>query len=136
MLIADDIFESILLPTQTTIENPKMILLGTASSDTSCFMYKLIRDIKKGNKYNNKNQYSAKHIKFSILENPFASPKVVQYALDRKDDPRVQREYFNKWGKIDEALFKYEQVSIFQTSPDTDYNLVIAYDPARKQDRA
>ena len=61
---------------------------------------------------------------------------MVQYALDRRNDPRVQREYFNKWGKIDEALFQYELVSIFETTPNTEYNLIIAYDPARKQDRS
>ena len=136
MLISDDIFESILLPTQTTIENPKMILLGTASSNTSCFMYKLIRDIRKWEKYNNPDQYSARHIKFSILDNPFASPKMVQYAIDNKADPRVQREYFNKWGKIDEAMFQYPLISLLNVEPNTNYNLIITVDPARKWDRS
>lgn len=47
MLVPTNVFTSILLPTQSTIENPKLILLGTASEDTSCFMYQTILDIKK-----------------------------------------------------------------------------------------
>jgi hypothetical protein len=47
MLISTDIFESILLPTQTAIQNPRVIMLGTASDNTSCYMYKTILEIKK-----------------------------------------------------------------------------------------
>lgn len=52
MLISNDVMESVILPTQTTIANPILILLGTASEDTSCYMYQTIMDIEKGNTYN------------------------------------------------------------------------------------
>ena len=52
MLISNDVMESVILPTQTTIANPILILLGTASEDTSCYMYQAIMDIEKGNTYN------------------------------------------------------------------------------------
>ena len=45
MLISNDVMESVILPTQTTIANPILILLGTASEDTSCYMYQAIMDI-------------------------------------------------------------------------------------------
>jgi hypothetical protein len=60
-------------------------------------MYQQILAIKKGEKYNNKDQMTARHIRFSIDENPLVSPlKKAQIQADR-DNPRNKREYYNRW---------------------------------------
>jgi len=142
MLVPTSVFKSVLLPTQTTIENPKLILLGTASDNTSCFMYKTILNIKKGTIYDvpgqNTGRRSAQHIKFSVLENPLVSPVMMQEILADKDSPDTQREYFNKWWKLEDSLFQPKRHSIIDISEDLSQqaHIILSIDPARKKDRS
>ncbi len=142
MLVPTSVFKSVLLPTQTTIENPKLILLGTASDNTSCFMYKTILNIKKGTVYDQPGQNtwrrSAQHIKFSVLENPLVSPVMLQEILADKDSPDTQREYFNKWWKLEDSLFQPKQHSITDIVEDLSpqAHVILSIDPARKKDRS
>ena len=138
MLVPTNIFKSVLLPTQTTIKNPILILLWTASENTSCYMYKTITAIKKSTIYNNKWQKTARHIRFSILENPLVSPIMKQEILDDQESPDTQREYFNRWGKLDDSLFQPKRTSLStitdEFSPQA--HILLAIDPARKKDRS
>ena len=138
MLVPTSVFKSVLLPTQTTIENPKLILLGTASDNTSCYMYKTITNIKKGLVYNNPGQKTAIHIRFSVLENPLVSPIMKQEILDDQNSPDTQREYFNKWWKLDDSLFQAKRKSLAEISDQLSQqaHIILAIDPARKRDRS
>ena len=142
MLVPTSVFKSVLLPTQTTIENPKLILLGTASDNTSCFMYKTILNIKKGTVYDAPGQKtgrrSAQHIKFSVLENPLVSPVMLQEILTDKDSPDTQREYFNRWGKLEDSLFQPKRHSMSEVADELSQqaHIILSIDPARKKDRS
>lgn len=142
MLVPTSVFKSVLLPTQTTIENPKLILLWTASDNTSCFMYKTILNIKKGTVYDqpgqNTGRRSAQHIKFSVLENPLVSPVMLQEILADKDSPDTQREYFNKWWKLEDSLFQPKRHSIMDIADELSQqaHIILSIDPARKKDRS
>lgn len=138
MLIPTSIFESILLPTQTTIENPKLILLWTAGENTSCYMYQIILAIKKGIEYNTKGKPTAKYIKFSVLENPLVSPLKKQQIIDNQNSPNIQREYFNRWWKLEDSLFQPKRHSFNEISTmlSPQAHMILAIDPARKQDRS
>lgn len=138
MLIPTSIFESILLPTQTTIENPKLILLWTAGENTSCYMYQIILAIKKGIEYNMKGKPTAKYIKFSVLENPLVSPLKKQQIIDNQNSPNIQREYFNRWWKLEDSLFQPKRHSFNEISTmlSPQAHMILAIDPARKQDRS
>lgn len=138
MLVPTNVFTSILLPTQSTIENPKLILLGTASEDTSCFMYQTILDIKKWIKYNNPGQRTARHIRFSVTDNPLMSPMELRRVMDSKDSPVTKREYFNVWWKLEDSLFQFKHTSFTELSTEFSQqaHILLAIDPARKQDRS
>ena len=138
MLVPTNVFKSILLPTQSTIENPKLILIGTASEDTSCYMYQELLEIKKSIKYNNPGQRTARYIKFSVLDNPLMSPIEFRRVMDDKDLPSTKREYFNVWWKLEDSLFQLRHIS-FTEIPNLFSNqahILLAIDPARKQDRS
>ena len=136
MLISNEIIESIILPTQTTIMDPRLILLGTASEDTSCYMYRCIMEIEKGKTYNNPGQFTAEYICFSILDNPLSSPMKVRYVMDHQKEPQIQREYFNKWGKLEDSLFQPIPVPFASIKTNPNAWLILASDPARKDDRS
>lgn len=138
MLVPTHVFEAILLPTQSTIENPKLILLGTASEDTSCYMYQEILNIKKWEKYNNEWQRSARHIKFSVYDNPLMSPMELRRVMDNQDSPTTKREYFNVWWKLEDSLFQLEHISFTALSDKLSQqaHILLAIDPARKKDRS
>lgn len=67
-------------------------------------MYQTATEIKKGI-YNQKDSpLTARYIKFSIHENPLASPAKRADILLHASDPDIQREYFNVWGKLGDSL--------------------------------
>lgn len=138
MLVPTSVYTSILLPTQSTIENPKLILLWTASEDTSCYMYQTILEIKKGVKYNNKWQRTARHIRFSVTDNPLMSPMEFRRVMDEKDSPITKREYFNVWWKLEDSLFQLKHISYPDIADQLSdqAHILLAIDPARKQDRS
>lgn len=137
MLVKTNIFTAILLPTQTTIENPRLILLGTAQENKNCYMYQIATEIKKGIYKQKDSPLTAKYIKFSINENPLASPAKRADILLHANDPDIQREFFNVWGKLGDSLLS---PNIVPTTILTDLSphgiILIGIDPARKQDRS
>lgn len=136
MLISNDVMESVILPTQTTIANPILILLGTASEDTSCYMYQTIMDIEKGNTYNGEWQFTAEYIPFSIDDNPLVSPKKRAYVETKKSQPNIQREYYNKWGRLEDSLFQPIPIAMSEARINADAWILLSIDPARKEDRS
>ena len=136
MLISNDVMESVILPTQTTIANPILILLGTASEDTSCYMYQAIMDIEKWTTYNGPGQFTAEYIPFSIDDNPLVSPKKRLYVESKKSQPNIQREYYNKWGRLEDSLFQPIPVAMSTIKINPDAWILLSIDPARKEDRS
>jgi len=138
MLVPSNVFTAILLPTQSTIENPKLILLWTASEDTSCYMYQEIINIKKSLKYNNPGQRTGRHIKFSVHDNPLMSPMELRRVMDDQDSPTTKREYFNVWWKLEDSLFQLAHISYTNIADQlsNQAHILLAIDPARKKDRS
>lgn len=138
MLVPTHVFTAILLPTQSTIENPKLILLWTASEDTACYMYQTIIEIKKSIKYNNPGQRTARHIKFSVHDNPLMSPMELRRVMDDQNSPTTKREYFNVWWKLEDSLFQLAHISFTEISHElsNQAHILLAIDPARKKDRS
>lgn len=96
--VASSVFDEVLKPTMTTTGG-RLILIGTAIEDTNSYMYETIIDIEKGQKYNNLNQKTARHIKVSADDNPLIHPLERKEIYDNRDKPSIQRQYFNRWGK-------------------------------------
>ena len=69
-----------------------------------------------------------------ILHNPMAHPNKVQSVLARRNEPNIRREYFNEWGAGADKLFNPQIIP--SHSPNPLNSLIIAIDPARKQDRS
>lgn len=137
MLVKTNIFTSILLPTQTTIENPRLILLGTAQENKNCYMYQIATEIKKGIYKQKDSPLTAKYIKFSINENPLASPAKRADILMHASDPDIQREFFNVWGKLGDSLLSPTIVPTTILTGLSQHGIIlIGIDPARKQDRS
>lgn len=138
MLVPANVYTAILLPTQSTIENPKLILLWTASDDKTCYMYETIIDIKKWLKYNNPGQRTARHIKFSVYDNPLMSPMELRRVMDDQNSPTTKREYFNIWWKLEDSIFQLEHISITEIADQlsNQAHILLAIDPARKKDRS
>lgn len=125
--------ETSVLPLLTTT-NGQLILIGTPGPERSGFMYQEILRIRSGKYYNGPNQPTARIIDVDILRNPMAHPNKVQSVLARKSEPNIRREYFNEWGAGADKLFN--PLIIPSYTPNPTNSLIIAIDPARKQDRS
>jgi len=44
--------------------------------------------------------------KVSILDNPLVHPRTRERIMEKKDDPAIQRQYFNNWSASSDELFK------------------------------
>lgn len=125
--------ETAVLPTLTTT-NGQLILIGTPGPERSGFMYQEILRIRSGKYYNWPHQPTARIIDVDVLHNPMAHPNKVQSVLARRNEPSIRREYFNEWGAGADKLFS--PTIITSHTPNPTNSLIIAIDPARKQDRS
>ena len=134
--VASSVFDEVLKPTMTTTGG-RLILIGTAIEDTNSYMYETIIDIEKGQKYNNLNQKTARHIKVSADDNPLIHPLERKEIYDNRDKPSIQRQYFNRWGKWDDSGFNPKFVPQSQLPElSTEGHIIHAIDPARQKDRS
>jgi len=119
-----------LKPTMLTTKG-QLILLGTAIADTSSYMYSQIMEAKKWNQ-------SIKVIKVSIHDNPLITPEEKAEILADLENPMkaaaVKRQYLNEWGWDDSQLFVPNIIQSYDHNPNA--TLIIANDPARKNDRS
>lgn len=119
-----------LKPTMSTTSG-QLIILGTAIADTSSYMYSSIMESKKWND-------KIKVITVSLNENPVIPDDERQDILSALDNPTkapsIMRQYFNKWGGDETALFIPNVIESYEYIPTA--TLIIANDPARKWDRS
>lgn len=125
-----------LLPTMTTT-GYKVILIGTAIEDTSSYMHQVILDYKKGTAYNNADQFTCEVIPVTADDNPLIEPKILQHIHEHKDDPAIQRQYYNRWGKAADSQFSLTTHKLSDI-PTLNLNgfIIYAMDPARLKDRS
>lgn len=63
---------------------------------------------------------------------------MLQEILADQDSPDTQREYFNRWGKLEDSLFQPKRHSIAKLAEEmsNQAHILLAIDPARKRDRS
>jgi len=134
--ILPEVFLDALLPTMTTT-GYKVILIGTAIEDTSSYMHQVIMDYKKGLIYNNPNQFTCEVIPVTADDNPLIEPRILQHIHDNKETPAIQRQYYNRWGKLSDSQFSLTTHPLhLLPTIDPNWYIVYAIDPARLKDRS
>ena len=103
-LIDPFIFDEVLDPATSTTDS-RFILIGTAIEDTSSYMYYVIESLQNGVNFNTPNTPTARYIRVSVDENPLTHPKKRASIQARKNEPAIQRQYYNRWGKMEDSLF-------------------------------
>jgi hypothetical protein len=94
-----------------------MVLIGTATEDLDSYMYHIIESLEKETQnFNTTITLSATHIKVSVEENPLVHPKFLLSIRSRKNEPSIQREYYNHWGKLEGSLFNPNVTSLSSLS--------------------
>ena len=69
-------------------------------------------------------------------DNPLVSPKKRLYVESKKSQPNIQREYYNKWGRLEDSLFQPIPVAMSTVKVNADAWILLSIDPARKEDRS
>lgn len=120
-----------------------MIFIGTALEDLSSYMYHIIDEVEtQSQSFNTPETFSAKVIRISADENPMIHPKNRSSIESRKHLPTIQREYYNRWGKLDDALFNPKTIPSTEIPRFIPLHLldeaipVLGIDPARTSDRS
>lgn len=68
-------------------------------------MYYVIESLQNGVNFNTPNTPTARYIRVSVDENPLTHPKKRASIQTRKNEPAIQRQYYNRWGKMEDSLF-------------------------------
>lgn len=134
--------EEVVIPTMTTTGG-RLILIGTAVEDLSSYMYYVIDSVKHNTRdFNTPDTFSAEVITVSADDNPMMHPKQYRDIQSKKQNPAVQREYYNAWGKLEDALFSPTIIQPHHVNsyiPFDLYNnahIAMGIDPARKSDNS
>lgn len=138
-LIDPFIFDEVLDPATSTTDS-RFILIGTAIEDTSSYMYYVIESLQNQINFNTPNTPTARYIRVSVDENPLTHPKKRASIQARKNEPAIQRQYYNRWGKMEDSLFNPTTVPLtyFQKYiPHPKFaTAVLGIDPARSADHS
>lgn len=138
-LIDPFIFDEVLDPATSTTDS-RFILIGTAIEDTSSYMYYVIESLQNQVNFNTPNTPTARYIRVSVDENPLTHPKKRASIQARKNEPAIQRQYYNRWGKMEDSLFNPTTIPIalFQKYiPHPRFaTAVLGIDPARSADHS
>lgn len=141
-LASRTIIEEVVEPTTTTTGG-RMLFIGTAVEDLTSYMYYIIESVdKESNDFNTADTFSARVIRVSADENPMIHPKNRSAINAKKHLPTTQREYYNKWGKLEDALFNPRVVpsatiqNYIPIDRLQDAIPVFGIDPARTSDRS
>ena len=86
-LVADEVFESVLMPTLSTTEGT--ICMLSTPGPKNWFYWEVMKARQKEESY--------AYYQFTLDENPFIGPQERARLLKKKDDPIIQREYFCKF---------------------------------------
>jgi len=112
-LIPPNIIDDALEPTLSTT-NGRIILIGTAIEDMSSYMYYVIESIENQTNFNLPDLPTARYIRVSVDENPMTHPKKRAQIHARQSEPAIRRQYYNVWGKMEDALFNPKQILLPQ----------------------
>ena len=138
-LIPPNIIDDALEPTLSTT-NGRIILIGTAIEDTSSYMYYVIESIENHTNFNLPDLPTARYIRVSVDENPMTHPKKRAQIHARQSEPAIRRQYYNVWGKMEDALFNPKQIllpALHTHIPFPEHATVVLWiDPARTADHS
>lgn len=134
-LVEDDVFENVLLPTLTTTWW-RMILIWTPWFKARWYYFNKIMEAKRQTEDMDINIFERISLyTVSIMDNPLVEPAFKQKILDNRNDPAIQRQYFNNWSSNTEALFQPKRIRVFPNI-NPNWYIVLAIDPARLKDRS
>ena len=94
-------------------------------------------DYKMGQKYNNPNQFTCEVIPVTAEDDPLIEPRILQSIRENRDDPAIQRQYYNRWGKLSDSSFSLKVHSLADIpSLNQQGYIIYGIDPARLKDRS
>lgn len=73
-------------------------------------MYYVIESIENHTNFNLPDLPTARYIRVSVDENPMTHPKKRAQIHARQSEPAIRRQYYNVWGKMEDALFNPKQI--------------------------